>query len=72
MPSGPSHWHTFWEDDSKPYEYLKSRGYTFPAGMIRPRTLTPWAEIDILDKAAISYLIEEWDYGYSPEPTTTA
>ena len=61
MPEGPAHWHEFWEDDVKPSAYLEKRRYTVDRGVIRPPAgLVP----DILDRAAILYLLREWDYDY--------
>lgn len=68
MPSGPSHWHEFWEDDQKPSEYLTKRGFKFTrAGMIVHSQ--PDFEPDVLDQAAIQYLCFEWDYGYQNRDT---
>lgn len=64
MPSGPSHWHTFWEGDDKPMAYLKGRGFRF----LRDGRIThdEGFEVDQLDEAAIMYLVFEWDYAFEP------
>lgn len=65
MPSGPSHWHNFWQGDEKPWRYLAARGFADERGMIRDPAI-PGFEPDTLDYAAIDYLCQEWDYGYEP------
>ncbi len=62
MPSGPDHWHKFWEGDTKPIDYLRSRGFRF----LRDGYITHDKDFaaDALDHAAIQYLIFEWDYAF--------
>jgi hypothetical protein len=63
MPQGPAHWHEHWKDDGRALEYLEGRGFTDNRGMIQ-RVGTVWDDLDVLDRAAICYLCDEWDYGW--------
>lgn len=65
MPEGPDHWHEFWVDDTTPLDYLEKRGFTWPRGIIIQPQIAGF-EVDVLDLAAIKYLIAEWDYDYQP------
>lgn len=53
-------------DDSGPYKYILSRGYTDTAGLLRRPSLD-YAITD-LEWDCIMFLCDEWDYAY--EPTT--
>jgi hypothetical protein len=52
-------------DDDGPYNYLKDRGFTEKAGIIKP----PKAEYMLSNEEwdCIQFLCDEWDYGYLPE-----
>jgi hypothetical protein len=69
MPQGPGHWHEHWDDDGKALEYLDSRGFTVNGGGMIMGCGTIWDDLDVLDRAAICYLIDEWDYGWLDSAT---
>ena len=57
--------------EDKAYNHLKARGFVFTrGGMIHPPSDYDH-KTDTTDcEGAIDFLVDEWDYGYSPTPHT--
>ena len=62
MPQAPEHMRAKWKDDATAAAFLKPN-FNQKGGVIYPRpNYTPTAE----DMDAITYLVLEWDYGFTP------
>lgn len=67
----PEHWQQFWEGEEKPIIYLQGRGYVIGTGMIQIPYWIPGFVADILDDAAVAYLMAEFGFALRSDPGAT-
>jgi hypothetical protein len=64
MPSGPPELHEKWGDDGAALRYLDQHGIKSDrGGMLHGPTDR---ELTEEENSAVTYLVLEWDYGYTP------